>query len=695
MQPNSALSPTDDISVTQLIYTLWRGKWIIALFMMIAGALGVYQAFERSTPLYTASAVVVLENQPNNIVDLETVASGVSGDQASINTEVEVIRSRNLISKLVDELDLMNDPEFNATLRDAPSFSIGTIRRWLSGSQPSQPNAETIRQNVITAVRRKIVVTNIRTSFVFQITATSERPGKSARLANTLVELYIQDQIDVKFEATEQATVWLANRVTELKSDLEAAETAISDFASNSNLVSPEILEGLGVQIKDLRERATNLRQTIAQLQSQTNFDVSSGYDLIATLTNDRTLLQLAEQISSGNENAKQTFEDRLRTIQARTQNEIRNAENQLVSINALIAQLEEQEQTQSTELVQLQQLEREAEAAREIYSYFLTRLGETRVQQGIQQADSRLLSPAIRPKAPSAPRKSFIVFISLILGGLLGSAFVILRETRNTSVRTADELEELSGISVLGQIPMIPARKRANVLKYLIEKPNSAAAEAIRNLRTSVLLSNIDKKPQIIMSTSSMPSEGKTTQSLALTQNISSLDQKVLLIEGDIRRRVFSQYFDIKPEHGILSVLSDKIALKDAVKRVDDLGADVLFGEIGSMNAADVFSSESFKSLLEEARKHYDTIIIDTPPLLVVPDARVIGQSVDAIIYTVRWDHTTKAQVRQGLKMFAQVNLKVTGLVLGQIDAAGMKKYGYGDTYGSYGAYGSKYYNN
>ncbi|KIN60107.1 Succinoglycan biosynthesis transport protein exoP [Sulfitobacter noctilucae] len=335
-----------------------------------------------------------------------------------------------------------------------------------------------------------------------------------------------------------------------------------------------------------------------------------------------------------------------------------------------------------------MQQLQRESEASRLIVEFFLSRLKETSVQEGIQQADSRVLSRAVVPNLPSAPRKSLILALSMMLGLMFGAGYVLVREFAQTTFRDASKLEGRTGYTVIGQVPTIPAQRRKNVLKYLVDKPTSAAAEAIRNLRTSVLLSNLDRRPQVIMSTSSIPQEGKTTQSLALTQNLTGLGKRVLLIEGDIRRRVFSQYFDVPGDVGLLSVLSGDRALSEATIFVDDLGADVLVGEKAKTNAADIFSSDRFTDFLTEAREIYDCIIINTPPVLAVPDARIIGQAVDAIVYTVKWDSTTHRQVREGLRSFEDVNIKVSGLVLSQINARQMKRYGYGDSYGAYSAY-------
>ena len=381
-------------------------------------------------------------------------------------------------------------------------------------------------------------------------------------------------------------------------------------------------------------------------------------------------------------------FDDRVRVITAQTSDGLARNEAQISALEVSITEVTERIDRQSDELVQLQQLQREAEASRLIYEAFLSRLKETSIQQGIQQADSRILSEAVVPSRPSAPRKGPILVMSLLLGFILGAAFVLKRELSQNTFRIGEDLETRTGYSVLGQIPLIPIRKRSGMLKYIAEKPNSAAAEAVRNLRTSVLLANLDRQPQIIMLTSSIPGEGKTTLSISLAQNFASMGEKVLLIEGDIRRRVFREYFDIKSKEGLLSVLSGTSKLEDAVAFNDQLGADVLIGEKSSVNAADLFSSKRFADLLKELRGKYDRIILDTPPVLAVPDARVMGQSVDTIIYAVKWDSTTHRQVVDGLKSLEAVNLRVAGLTLGQIDKRGMKRYGYGASYGNYQGY-------
>lgn len=704
MSPQSKIED-DEIDLGALLHTLWRGKLWVILTALIGLLIGGYYAFEVAVPKYTANSVVMLESREAKVVDLDSVMSGISGDQGAINTEVEVIRARGLMEKLVRQMDLTSDPEFNSRLRPEPKFSIGKgvamVRELLQGPPPEKPapTAREVLDATISNVLRAVSVSNVQRSYVFRLTVVTENPVKSAAIANQLAELYILDQLAVKFEATEQATSWLTERVAELQIALEQAESAAKEFNANTDLISIEALGGLNRQIKDLRERQMSAKRAVenadAQLALLKAAQSSGDRARMVSLVDDRALNRSLELLEDGDTNSAMIFDARFEDILNRAILNRERAANQNTALKTSIEELKIRIESQSNDLLELQQLRREAEASRLIYEYFLGRLKETSVQQGIQQADSRLLSNAVVPTSVSAPRKSMILALSLMLGLFTGAGAVLAREMSLTGIRTSEELERLTGKTVMGQIPKIPARRRKNVLKYLIEKPNSAAAEAIRNLRTSALLSNVDNPPKVIMSTSSLPGEGKTTQSLALTQNFAGLGKKVLLIEGDIRRRVFSQYFDIKEDKGLLSVLSGKATLEEAAVFNKELGADVLIGEKSSTNAADVFSSKKFSEFLDKAREDYDAVIIDTPPVLVVPDARVIGQSVDAILYTVKWDQTSRTQVREGLRMFETVNLKVTGLVLGQIDAKGMKRYGYGGEYGAYGAYGAKYYHN
>jgi polysaccharide biosynthesis transport protein len=692
----------DEIDILEIVRTLWRGKFLIVLCALIVMLLGAYYAFQIAVPTYRSTAKMALQIRQETVVDLDSVLSGVSSDQSSMNTEMEVIRSRELLSRLVDQLDLMSDPEFNPDLRPVSDLSperiLDFVRRYVP--LPQRPaelvDADEPRNTAIANVRDATSTIIGRDSYVFSITATTWDPVKSMQMANTLAHIYRDDQIAVKVEATENAARWLSGRVSELQTELEGKQQEITELRTSSALVSAEALEALNAQSVDLQTQLQGARSELARQSEQRDaMRAVTGAPNAAKVAaaNDIQLESIDAAIQRGDATAQVRFDRRFEQLLAQVATDSERVAALVSELQIQADQLGRQFEQQSVELLKLQQLERETEATRVLYETFLTRLKETTVQEGVHQADSRILSEATRGEVV-APRKGRIIAVSLILGLMIGSAIVLLREFLQNTYRTAEDLERTTGQTVLGQIPKFPVRGRPETIAYLMSKPTSAAAESVRNLRTSLLLSNVDNPPRIIMCTSSIPGEGKTTQSIALSLNLASLKKKVILIEGDIRRRTFTAYFPGAADNGgLLSVISGKTPLEQAVYHHPEMKVDILMGERSSINAADVFSSEAFQHLIEKLRDTYDYVIIDTPPVLVVPDARVIGQHVDAITYSVNWDRTTKSQVSEGLKQFQSVNLRVTGLVLSQIDPRGMKRYGYGGKYGAYSRYGKGYY--
>lgn len=724
MERQTNISPNDDeIDLLQLVETLWRGKWIVLFCASIAIMIGGYYAYVVAVPKYLATTTIALQMRGSQVVDIESVVTGVSADASSLNTEIEVIRSRKLGEQLVRRLELTNDPEFNPSvapvvrpwwepvaaellgikLQQDEKLVEFLFEEWLSISfpEPVALSDEQIFNNTVSRALDVISVNLQRNTFVFSLSAKTTDPQKSVLITNSLADLYIADQIAVKFEATENAVNWLSERVTELEVDLKSAEDRIKSLKSGSNLITPETLAALNQQANDMNERLVELEriskgaeERLKELEDLRNRGVLSE---MQDEFSDPILQRLYQSFLNGEQQSRELFFDRFDLLVQRDVNDLQRAISQAEALEGSYDRLQLEIEAKTQELIQLQQAEREADATRVLYETFLSRLKETTVQRGLQEADARVLSPAINGRYVE-PQKPRIIALSFLLGAMIGVGIIFLRQFLHNGFRTAEELEKYTGITVMGQIPNLPISKRRQLIGYLNSKPTSAAAEAIRNLRTSVLLSNIDAPPQVIMSTSSIPGEGKTTQAIALAQNFAGLGKKVLLMECDIRRRTFNQYFKTTPDVGLVSALAGEHLIEDIILYERELGVDILIGEKTSVNAADLFSSDRFQEFMGYLRKAYDIIIIDTPPVLVVPDARIIAQFVDAIVYSVKWDQTTKSQVDEGIRQFVTANIKIAGFVLSQIDPKGMRRYGYGGKYSAYGAYaryGKKYYDN
>ncbi|NDR58519.1 polysaccharide biosynthesis tyrosine autokinase [Aliiruegeria sabulilitoris] len=698
----------DEIDILAVLNTVWRGKWIIGFCAAVGVLLGGYQAYVRSVPMFRAHTVLAAEERTEQFSPIESMVTGLAiSDYGGTQTEIEILRSRKLGHMLVDKLDLMNAPEFGAPTEDEvdnPTFSLkATIRSGLKaifGVEETAPEAplsdDAIRENVVSAVLGAYTIENIEYTLVFNIEAVSESPQMAALLADSLAEVYIEDQLERKFAASEHALVWLSDRVADLRSDLEASEGAAKNFNASIDLVSIETLEGMNRQLKEMRDRAdAKLREkqrALEQLSALERAVEGGEREKILAIANDALLTRAAQNVDEGRA-TEASFDARVEQVVIRSRLEAARLEEQHRALDRSATELAASVEQQSADLVTLQQLEREVEANRLLYESFLVRLREIAIQQGIEQADARVISQAVAPRAPFKPRRSMILFLGLAAGSFVGILIVLLRELMHRGFRTARDLETTTGYSVLGQIPLMSQRRRSRLIEFIVSNPTSTSAEATRNLRTSIELSNLDNPPKIIMLTSCAPGEGKTTTSITLAHHYAALGGKVLLLEGDIRRRVLNQYFTLKDDKGFVSVLSGEAELKDVILRDERLGIDVMPGENASVSAADLFASAKFGELLKELRNTYDQIIIDTPPVLVVPDARSIALHSDAVIMAVKWDSTPASVVQQGIAAVSSGNTKLTGLILTHVNPKGMRRYGYGTDYGAYGYAKSGYY--
>ncbi|KHQ50154.1 GumC family protein [Mameliella alba] len=693
---------SDDSDIFQLLGIMWRGKFVILSCALIVGSMGGYYAYKVAEPSYSATARLALQVRDQKLVDLDSVISGVSRDRAALNTEVEVIRSRTLIERLVVDMNLTKDPEFNARLREEPKISVSKVRETLrnlvtggaAAAPEPPPSDEAILLSTVNAARGAISVSTLRDTYLFDISATTGHPGKSAKMANRLAQLYLDDQVQTKFEATDYAINWLSDRVNELEVELKQKGESLSALRGKTNLVSLEALEGLNIRAKDIRDRllATQSRTAAAKetlLQNQ-NVLGTGDPEVISAQFDDQVLRRLANAISSGDEDAKPLFDTRVETALAAQTAEVDRLKSQRDVLQDSLADIQKKIDAQNEDLTRITQLERELAATRTLYETFLNRLKETSIQVGLQRPDARILSEAGGGRLV-APRKSRILIFNLFLGALIGTAVVMGRQFLHKGFRTAGELQRMAGIPVIGQIPKISIKKREGLIEFLRNNPTSGGAEAIRNLRTSVLMSSIDKRPQVIMSTSALPSEGKTTQAVALTMNLAAMGSRVLLVECDVRRRTLGHYFDDMPPGTLLDVISGEKKIEQSVMQVESLGADVLLSSRLDINGADLFASDHFTKFIRELRKAYDYIILDTPPVQVVPDARIISVQTDAVIYNVAWNDTPRDVALEGLQQFKSVGVSVTGVVLSKVDERRLKQYGYGYMYG--GKYGRGYY--
>ncbi|MBK0398726.1 polysaccharide biosynthesis tyrosine autokinase [Limibaculum sp. M0105] len=688
---------------------LWVRKWMLIIPVLFCVGLAAV-VLQKVPRLYTATAEVMLNTRQTNVVDIETVVTGIPADSKFVDGEIAVITSAQLMSRVVEKLRLDRDPEFNSSLRPTPFLS-----EWIDSVKASLPEklrlalgfeevdalanpaeqAERERLSVVRALQRAVDVRQRGLSVVILIGMESEDPRKAALIANTVADQYLVDQLEAKFEATQRATSWLNERVSELRERVEASEAAIEAFKEQQTVSNEQGVDITTQQLAELNSQLITARGAVAEARAryaQVDRRIQEGginaaanvlsSPLILTLRQQRAELQRRRaELSNryGNRhptmiNLEAEISDvssavvaEVRKIVEGLRNDVAVAEAREAALVDSLEALEGRSLNLARSSVELRQLEREAAADRLIYENFLNRFRETSEQDGLLQPDARIIASAEPPSVPSSPQSKLVLAVAGA-GGLLGGlALIFLVEMLNRTFRLPEEVEAATGASVLAYIPSLGRRHRhRQILNYALQKPNSALSESIRNLRTALFLANVDAPPKVVMVTSSLSGEGKSITSMLLARASAQMRKSSVIVDCDIRRPMMQTAFGLEHRDAdLISVLQDRTSLDDAI--VYDKENDVHLVPVmqRSPQAADILSSQRFANLIEELRGRFDFVVLDVPPVLLVSDACVVGKYADLSIYVIAWDSTRREAATQGIRLLRSLGIRVAGAVL------------------------------
>lgn len=737
VEPVTSHDKGDELGLRDLTRKLYRRKAVIFGVFILAIAMTLLY-LSRQVPVYTATAQLMFNTRQNQVVDVGAVLSGLPdnpwGMEMVIASEMEIIRSDPFLGRVADQLNLARDPLFNPDLRAKPEKGIlAELRDRITGLWSEKSDAETDNEPVDPeeqAARVRKLITGmladglelqpVKKSYNLKMSYTSADSNASAKVVNAIADAYLTDQLEAKFEATRRANEWLSERLTALRQEVHGAELAVQKVKEQSNLVRSEGTTLLEQQIAELNAQLiiarVNRSQAEVRLQwARENIGrvnaIESMTDNIATAkiqqmrTEEIQLRRKEAEMSSryGSrhpEMIKITAEltDLQEKIHEETQRLVDTLANEVeiskAKERALKGSLEEMRSQTSSSLkaeVELAELERQAEVSRTLYENFLSRFRETSAQADLQRPDARVISYADPPEVPSHPNKPRTMVIGGVLGLMLGLIFAFLLEALDRGFRQAEQVEQMTGLSVLGMIPLL-SKNRTQPVDYVLEKPMSQFAEAIRGVRAAIQLSNVDHPPKTILVASSLPEEGKSTFCATLGRVAAMSGSKMLLIDGDLRRPSAAKLLGLKPEAWLEELLAGEKDLKSVVQVDAKSGLHVICGKGSAPNAQDLLGSKRMNRLVRDVSEKYDMVIIDTPPLMGVSDAWSLAQSVDELIFIVRWADTPRESVHAAMRQMEILNLPVGGIVLSQVDIRKQAGYGYGNYGYYYGKY-SKYY--
>ncbi len=719
-----------------------HGLWLTfrrrqGLFLAVAGvvlALTVIVTFQI-TPKYSATSTVLLDTRQQDIVDIGAVLSGLPSESAAVDTEVEVLRSRSLARRVAGALDLYSDPEFNGALREPEGVGawIGGLKSGLSNlvtaSMPDSMGTgaseeETEAAAVVARLLDHLSVRRQGLTYVIGITVTSEEPAKAARIANAYAEEYLVDQLESKFEATERANDWLSERLATLREEVQAAEGAVEAYRAEAGLLNAEGSTLTERQIADLNAQAVLRRTELAEAQARLSTvrrQIAAGAEQeVSEVLNSEVIRELrrqradivrqqAELLSRYGErhpeviNVRRQLADTDREIDqeanrivASLESEVTIAQQRLNAVEGSASRLRGELVDNNQASVRLRELERNAEASRTLYESFLSRFRQTTEQESLQEADARIISVADVPASPSSPNLKLNALLGLVLAAMAGAGAIVVVEVFDRGLTTGNQVERLLGLSSLALIPMVPKKYRAQgrVADYVLDKPLSGYAEALRTLRAGLLFSRGREASKVVTITSALPGEGKTATAFALARVSAMLGSPTIVIDADIRRRILTHSGHLHPEAGLMEVLRGEASPEDVIVVEEQTGLHILPLSSKATGASDVFGRAEMRSLLRDLREKYDMVVIDTAPALPVAETRILSTLVDSVVLLARWRKTPRDVVQSALTNLRQVDAPIAGVALTQVDLAAESRYGYGHRYGkSYYQNYRKYY--
>lgn len=693
---------------------IWRHKWSIA-GLAIAIAVLAHVIVALMTPIYRSTVTLMIEQNKTKLVSIEDVYTGIGTNREYFQTQAEILRSRTLAGRVVTRLNLTDHPEFDPRQRE-----LGAWERLLDllGIAPgvrgddARWTREALHEAALARFMARVQVEPVRMSQLIKVSFESADRQTAARIANAIADSYIENDMDARYQMTRRASDWLNDRMGDLKKSLERSERALQDYRDRERIVDAKGVAQSGAarpvdditrslvearqrrieteiafnQVKNAKDRLESIPAIMRNATVVRLKDVESDAEKkLAELSNrygreHARMLQAEAELKQARENTRRQIETVVLSINR--EYEVARANEQ--AIERTLAEAKSYVQSINRKEFQLGALEREVATNRQIYELFVNRFKETSAASDVKNnVIAHVVDPAMPAAGPVSPNRTRIVANALLFGLLLGLLTALLLERLDNTAKSAEDVEEKLGQPMLAMLPLLTGRKARLVGRHYLDEPHSVFSEAVRTARTSVLLSAIDVPKKVLLVTSSIPSEGKTTFAINLAL-AHAQTRRVLLINADMRRPSMAEQLGLdvaKP--GLSSVVSGASPLAECLQPVAGSTLHVILSGPIPPNPLELLLSHRFKEVLRVCSGAYDIIILDSPPVQLVSDAVVLGTMATGVLFVLKADSTPCPVARRCLRMLASAGATPFGVVLNQLQFRQTDRY-----YGAYTEY-------
>jgi len=718
----------DEIDLSELIGTLIEAKWLISIIAGVFLVAGVFYALV-ATPIYQADAVLQIEEKSGGMPGLGDLSDMLTTD-ALAATEIEIIKSRNIIGKAVDKLNLTinaqpdylpiigaaiarrysgaevssgmgsyawggeriqlqrlvlpsylskgvvltagEGQQYTLTDIDGEALLTGSVGEVASGNgvevfiselvarEGAEFNlSQSSRIKAINNLQGKIKVSEKgKKTGILRISLDGEDPVLISRIIDSVANLYLRQNVERMSEEAESGLKFLQKQLPLIKDEMEAAEMELNSYRMSKSSVD------LTLEAQSLLDRIITIEAQLAELEVK-RADISKKYTdvhpiMITLVNHEAKLKEQLEKINSKAHGLPKTQQEVLR-------------------------------------------LSRDVEVATTIYTQLLNMVQELKVAKAGTVGNVRIIDTALTAEKPIKPKKAMIVLLSLVLGIFLGVAVAFVRRAMSKGVEDPDSIEKNIGIPVYANIPLsikqvlldkdIAAGKAKHAM-LCEHDPKDQAIEGLRSLRTNLHFALLEAKNNIVMITGPAPGVGKSFVSTNFAHVIAQANQKVLLIDADMRKGHINKEYDMTRDPGLSELIIGEVDKATAVRDSGFENVDILTTGNLPPNPSELLMHENFEKYLAEFSKDYDLVLIDTPPLLAVTDAAVIGRLCGTTFVLLRYGVHSMAEIHAVTKRLRQNSIEPRGFVFNALQPRkGYGKYGYGKYgYGKYGNYNYEY---
>ena len=725
--PYAPPAKEEEFSLRDYGNVLRKRRWAVLASLLITLVTTAIFTFAMR-PIYRGTTTIQINKESPQFVDFKEIFSINTMDMDYYQTQYKILESRSLAKRVIQANSLFNHPEFSPERERSPfhvwkSHILEKGSEWLNFQNEkvrplSQEGKETAQDSlIITELLDKLKIEPIRNSRLVKVHFDSQDPKLAKQIPNTLAELYIQQNLEARFKATEQAKEWLTRQLDDLKGKVEKADEVLRAFGSKHGIISLEEKENIVIQrLSDLNEalakaEAERMAKEALYRQSQRPNPDSLPPILENKLIQElkQSYIQLEAQYMKLSESffkpdwpEMRRLKDQMDTIQDRLNGEIKkivagmkNEYESSLRKEILLRNAFEEQKARAMEMqqraIQYNILKREADTNKELYKGLLQRMKEAGVSAGITASNIQVVDQAEMPTKPFRPDKKLNLLLAAVVGLFLGVGLAFFLEHLDDTVKTPEDLQNVIRLPSFGIVPegayerrrLAEANNSFPVELATSDFPKSMLSEAYRSIRTSILLSSSGNPPKTIAVSSPNPGEGKTTTVMNTAIVLSQNGARVIIIDADMRKPRIHKVFGKDNGLGLSSFLSGNADLEAVVQKSKI--PDLYYIPSGPIppNPSELLGSVLFKKMIESLGSRFHYLIIDSPPLLAFSDSVIISTNVDGVVMVVIGGKTPRETLKRSKEILLQVDARILGVVINRARIRGAE----------YGSYYHRYY--